>query len=80
MDGCRRRLGLRRNSGVVAVLACRAAAFAKAASALTIWAVQKELPRIKNLIDREFVEPTSLSCRAKSRHLLLLSVKLSAVL
>ena len=57
MDGCRRRLGLRRNSGVVAVLACRAAAFAKAASALTIWAVQKELPRIKNFIDGEFVEP-----------------------
>ncbi len=33
--------------------------------------MQKELPRIKNFIDREFVEPTSLSCRAKSRHLLL---------
>ena len=58
MDGgCRRRLGLRRNSGVVAVLARRAVAFAKADSALTIWAVQKELPRIKNFIDGRFVEP-----------------------
>src|SRR5438045_2135379 len=58
MDGgCRRRLGLRRNSGVVAVLACRAVAFAKADWALTIWAVQKELPRIKNFIDGRFVEP-----------------------
>src|SRR5713101_6930104 len=57
MDGCRRRLGLRRNSGVVAVLACRAVVFAKADSVLTIWAVQKELPRIKNFIDGKFVEP-----------------------
>src|SRR6266403_1675195 len=77
MDGCRRRLGLRRNSGVVAVVACRAVAFAKADSALTIEAVQKDFPQIKNLIDGEFVEPTSLSCRAKSRHLLLLFEKLA---
>jgi aminomuconate-semialdehyde/2-hydroxymuconate-6-semialdehyde dehydrogenase len=39
------------------VLACRAVAFAKAASTLRISAVQKELPRIKNFIDGEFVEP-----------------------
>src|SRR5260370_15087846 len=48
---------LKKEYGVVGVLACRAVAFAKADSALTIWAVQKELPRIKNFIDGQFVEP-----------------------